>query len=86
MDTLRASEIFNNSRFKIITVESVSLNRRKANTSCLLNGRIKPIAVVICGPDAVYALDMGAKLISLEQLTQNIPELDDFITPYKNKA
>jgi len=83
MDTLRANEIFNDSRFKVIIVESVSLNHNKANTSCLLNGKIKPIAVIICGPDRIYALDMDAKLINLEQLRQNISELDNFITPLK---
>ena len=82
MGTLRASVIFNDARLTLIAIESVDFQRSKMGSSCLLHGNIKPIAVVVCGPDGIYALDMEAKAIIFEQLRQDIPELDAIIAPF----
>jgi len=76
MSTLRISEIFRDSTFTLIAVESVNVWHSKTNTDCRLYGNIEPIAVIVSGLDGVYALDMDAKLIAFDQLRQNIPELD----------
>ena len=43
---------------------------------------VKPIAVIVCGPDGTYALDVEAKPATLDQLRQDIPELDAIISRY----
>jgi hypothetical protein len=85
MESLRATEIFNDSRFRLIAVESVSFQCSKTNASGWLYGNIETIAVIVCGPDEIYALDMDAKLIVLEQLRQDVPGLDAIIGP-RNKT
>ncbi len=81
MGQLRIIEIFNDSRFKLIAVESVNFQRSKINSSCWLYGNIETIAVIVCGPDKIYALDMDAKSIVLDQLIEDVPELDAIIGP-----
>lgn len=82
MSTLRASVIFSDSRLTLIAVESVDLRHSKTNTGCRLYGNIEPVAVIVCGPDGTYALDMEAKLTAFDQLRQDIPELDTIIAPF----
>lgn len=82
MNTLRASEIFNDSRLMLIAIESVDFRYSKTNTVCRMVGNIEPIAVIVCAPDATYALDMEAKPAALEKLRQDIPELDAIIAPF----
>ena len=82
MGTLRASEIFNDSGLMLIAIESVDFRHSKTNTVCRMYGKIEPIAVIVCGPDAIYALDMEAKPAALDQLRQDIPELDAIIEPF----
>jgi len=84
MGPLRTHEIFNDSRIMLIAVESVDFQRSKTNTSCWLYGNIEPIAIIVCVADEIYALDMDAKLINIDQLRQGIPELDAIIAPFKN--
>lgn len=81
MGTLRTIEIFNDSMFTLIAVESVDFQHSKTNTGCHLYGNIEPIAVVVCSADGTYAVDMEAKPANLEQLRQTIPELDAIIAP-----
>jgi hypothetical protein len=85
MGTLRSREIFKDSRLLLIAIESVDLRHSKTNTACQLYGNIEPIAVIVCGPDATYALDIEGKPAALDQLRQNIPELDAIIARF-NKA
>ncbi len=85
MDTLRTNEIFNDSGLRLMAIESVSFQHSKTNTGCRLYGNIEPIALIVSSPDGTYALDMEAKLTSLDQLRQNIPELDTIIAAF-NKA
>lgn len=81
MCPLRVSEMFNDSRLMLLAVESVDLQHGKTNAGCWLYGSIEPMAVIVCGPDEIFALDMDAKLIALDQLIQEIPELDAIIAP-----
>lgn len=82
MVTLRASEIFSNSELQLITLESVDFQHSKRDTGYRLYGNIEPIAVIVCGPDGTYVLDMEAKLVAFDQLRQNIPDLDAIIAPF----
>lgn len=83
MQTLRASEIFRNARLMLVAVQSVEFRHGCANTGCQVFGSIEPIAVVVCGLDAIYALDMKAKPIPLEQLSADVPGLDALLTAFR---
>lgn len=85
MVTLRASEIFSDSRLTLIAVESVDFQHTKTNTGYRVYGNIEPIVLIVCGPDGTYALDMEAKLVTFDQLKQNIPELETLIAPLNNE-
>jgi len=82
MGKLRATEIFNNARHRLIAIESVDFRYSQTSTNCRLYGNTEPIAVIVCGPDGIYALDMEAKLTMLDQLRRDIPELDAIIAPF----
>lgn len=81
MNTMRASEIFNDAGLMIVVIESVEFLHCNTNTICQMYGKIVPVAVVVCGPDSSYAIDMEAKPASLDQLKQDIPGLDAVISP-----
>jgi len=83
MGTLRAREIFHDSRLSLIAVESVDVQHRKTRTNCQVYGNIEPIAVVVSGPDKTYALDMESNPTSLDLLRQDIPELNAIISSFK---
>ena len=79
MSTFFATEIFSDARLTLIAVECVDFRSSKTNTCYRMYGNIKPIAVIVCGPDATYALDIEAKPTDVDLLRQDIPELDAII-------
>ena len=85
MATLRARAVFTDSRHKIVAIESVDFQYKKTNTHSRMFGYLKPIAIIVYSPDALYAVDMEAQPVALEQLRQDIPELDIMITSF-NKS
>ena len=68
MGRLRTREIFVDSRYTVIAVESVHLRCRKQDTSCQLYASIKPIAVIVRSPDGTYALDIEANPTDITRL------------------
>jgi len=76
---LRASTIFNDSRFSLIAVESVTFQHSEALVCRQWYGSIKPIALVVCDQGHVYALDTESKPVSVCQLKQDLPELNAMI-------
>ena len=51
---------------------------------CHLYGNIEPIAVIVCQPDGIYALDMKHEFKQLDQLRQDIPGLDVMLASFKH--
>lgn len=76
-------EIYNESGLMLIAAESVNLQRSKLNACCWFNGSIETVAVIICTPDEIYALDMDATLIDLDQFRQEHPDLDAILASSK---
>lgn len=76
MDALRTSEIFSDSAFTVIAVESLLSYCGKTETGCHVFGRIEPMAIVVLSRNGAYALDMEAKPVELDQLRGDLPELD----------
>lgn len=85
MSILRVSEVFNNSRLMLIAVESIDFQRNRTTSGCRVYGSIEPVAVIVCGPDASYALDMEAKPAAIDQLRHDVPGLGATIAAF-NKA
>ncbi len=81
MATLRANKVFSNAIFTLVVIESIEFQSGKMTTGCHLYVSIKPVAVVVCTPGRTYALDMEAKLTTLDELRRSVPELDTFISP-----
>jgi hypothetical protein len=79
MCTLRASELFNEAGLRLVAVESVDIQNSKTGICFRLSGNIKPVAVIVCGTEACYALDMDANPVDIDQLRQDIPGLDAII-------
>lgn len=84
MIKLRAIELFRNAKFLVIAVESAEFKLNKMDILCQISGKMEPIAVVICGPNGNYALDMQTRPTALNELRLNIPELDDMIALFNN--
>ncbi|MDH3560533.1 MAG: hypothetical protein OEN52_06230 [Gammaproteobacteria bacterium] len=84
METLRASEIFSDSRCMLIAIESVDFRYDKSDPLCRMHGKIEPVALIVCAPDTRYALDMQARPAALDLLRQAIPELDAMMAPFNN--
>lgn len=82
MLTLRTIENVNDSAFRLFAVESAEVQCNKGNVGCLMYANVEPIAVIVCGVDGAYALDMYSERTDLEQLRQQIPELDAVIAPH----
>ena len=82
METLRAREIFSDVRLSLFAVESVDVQQGKTRSSCHVYGRMAPVAVIVCGPDKAYALDMESKPTSLDRLRQDIPGLNAMIASF----
>ena len=76
MATLRTREIFDNTTYKVIVVESVDIRHSTTKMSRQLYGFIEPIAVVVYGPGGIVAFDVETGPVSFDQLSRNIPELD----------
>lgn len=83
MATLRAREIFHDAGCQLIAVESVDYQRGRTRSGCHVYGRVEPVAVIICGPDRAYALDMESGPVSLDRLKEDVPGLDAMIALFK---
>ena len=79
MARLRASEVFKDSNYRLIAIESIDLATTVASPICGLCGRIEPIALIVCGTDGIEAIDMRAGSVDLAQLRRDVPGLDSMI-------
>lgn len=79
MSSLRSREICDEYGYRLLAVESVDLRCSSFACGCQLFGKIEPVAVIVCGPRGVYALDAQARPVDLDQLRQGIPGLDELL-------
>jgi len=75
LNNLHAIEIYRDSKFLLVAIKSVNLQRYKMGALHHLSAEMKPTALVVCSHEVVYALDMEAKPTSLDFLKQNVPGL-----------
>jgi hypothetical protein len=76
VNRLRALEFLYHRNTRLIAVESVALRSGRSGRNCILQGRIKPVAVIVCGPQGAYALDMDARPADLSKLRATVPGLE----------
>jgi hypothetical protein len=79
MARLRATEIFNDAGMALIAVESVEIKPSKTGAGCRFYAGIEPVAVIVCRPGKVYALDMNAEKTALDRFMRDIPGLSAMI-------
>ena len=75
MDKVRATVFFNDASVKLIAIESINCKHDKTDMGCRLFVNMEPIAVVVCHRRGVYAMDMSAQPMVLEQLERDVPGL-----------
>lgn len=73
---LRASIALRDGPLTLITVESAESHAHRAEGHWRVAGTLKPMAVVVCGAGAPYALDMDANALDLDELRRDVPDLD----------
>ena len=76
MTSKRANVIYEDSKRRLIAIESVTFNRSRSDAHFGIQVDIRPEAIVVSGPDENYALDLELGRVSLDWLRQDIPELD----------
>jgi len=79
MDRLRGSEIYRDAGCRLIAVQTVELQHGANDTGYYLHGNMRPVAVVVCSRDGMYALDMNAEPVALERLLHDVPGLDSLL-------
>ena len=84
MASLRAIEVYEDSRRRLIAIQSTELAHDNASPISRLFGRVEPIALIICGADGIDALSMQAESIDLDRLRSDVPGLDSMMTSYRD--
>jgi hypothetical protein len=82
MAELRARQVFQDAGRLIIAVEQRELRQRNSRASWQLYGTLESIAVIVCEPDGVYALDMALQPLAVAELTAQIPELATLLAAF----
>ena len=77
MQTQRLCEIFSDNHYTLYAVESIETTQIKSKTGGSWYGNIKPIMIIVCGPDGDYALDMDAIPVDPARLKEHFPALDN---------
>lgn len=79
MQIMRARPAVRKTPWTVVVVEAVQLGQDQGETWYRAVGHVKPIAIVIGGPDGAYACDVGAKRLDLDELYDTVPGLDVLI-------
>jgi hypothetical protein len=76
MGNLRTRTIFSDAALTLIAVESIDTQHGLTNGVFHLYAKLEPVAVIICGAGARYALNMRAEPADLDHLMKAVPELE----------
>ncbi|MDH3420230.1 MAG: hypothetical protein OEQ25_16655 [Gammaproteobacteria bacterium] len=86
MRTFRARPVRVDQRLALIAIESVEWHRHRSSSSCRFSAFVEPIALVVCGPETVRALDMQGNSVDMDELRRNVPGLDAELGTYDRSA
>ena len=73
---LRARIAFRDGPLTLIAIESAESHAHRAEGHWQLAGILKPVAVVVSGPDGPYAVALDASALDLDELKREVPGLD----------
>lgn len=76
MTTFRPRQLHVDRGLALIAIESVETYRHGSNSGYRFSATVEPIALVICGPDTVRALDMQGDPVDVDGLRRDVPDLD----------
>jgi len=79
MTRLTAREIYRDTDLRLLMVEASECQSQKTGTRYHAYGIKKPVAIIVSRKEKTYALDMEAKPLSMEQLSQDVPGLDALV-------
>ena len=68
MTRLRARTVFSDDTLTVTAVEKLALQSDTLECVCFLSGSLQPVAVIVKTPDKVFALDMAAQPLDLDQV------------------
>ena len=80
--TVYAKHLYRDSNLIVVILESITVDSYQSPSNmCGVVGRVGPIAILICGPESNYALDMDTNAIGLDRLRRQVPELNSIVNP-----
>jgi len=68
MGKLRTSTVFADQGLTVAVAESLEFRVDRAERTRLVTGALKPVAVIVSGPDGTCAFDMDGQPVDLEYL------------------
>lgn len=81
-ESLRARELSRTDRFVLLVLEQSTCRSDKSGAFLHLYAGLVPLAVVVCGAEAVRALDMEGEPIEAGALRSRVPGLDALLEPF----
>ena len=85
METFRARPVSVEQRFSLIAIECVESHRHRSSNGCRFSALLEPVALVVCGPETIRALDMQGNAMDVDELRRNVPELDSELDTYATR-
>lgn len=86
MRTFRTRPVRVDRRLALIAIESVEWHRHRSSNGCRFSAFVEPIALVVCGPEAVHAIDIQGNPVDVGKLRRTIPDLDAELGTYDRSA
>lgn len=68
MANVRERTIFSDRGLTITAIEEVDVRSGLSRRSCFFTASVKPVAIVVKGPEGTYALDMTGQPVDRERI------------------
>lgn len=85
MNRLRATEMYKDAERLLLVVESVTLEHGCSPSGTHLFGAVEPVAVVVSSGGRVYALNMKARTVNVDQLRRELPALESLLVAFNRR-
>ncbi|NNC66154.1 MAG: hypothetical protein HKN84_15325 [Gammaproteobacteria bacterium] len=82
MRTFRTRPVRISQRSVVIAIECVESHRYRSSNGCRFSAFVEPVALVVCSPETVRALDMQGNPVDVDALRRDVPALDAEIDTY----
>lgn len=82
MTRLRTCEVYRDTALLVIGIELHESLHGLTKAFCHLQGKVEPVAVVVCTQGAISALDMQGMPIDVDRLKTTVPGLDHLLASF----